>query len=180
MLELLPNEHRKAVKKEYFLRLSAVTLFFFMMAGVLSLVSLSPFYFLSVVKKKIIDQEFSESVKKFGVTLENEEMMSVIKSSKEMISLLAPPKSEFLIKNAILGITGKKNPGISINGISINLSDKSQNQILVNGKATNRESLKSFVENIKAEKRFAGVDLPISNFAKITDIDFNIIIKIAI
>lgn len=179
MLELLPNPQRKFLKKEYFLRLSAVALSFLLATGILFLVSISPSYFLSVEKEKIVNQEF-ENKKKPTFAADGEDPQAAVKNSKEMLALLKPANNEFSIKDLIVKIAGKKSSGVKIDGISADYSKNGQYQIFIKGTSKNREFLKSFAENLRAEKGFNGVDLPISNFAKTADIDFNITLKTAI
>jgi len=177
MLELLPNTQKKALKKEYFLRLSAAVLSFSLAAGILFLVSFAPSYFLSVVKERVVNEE---KMTKLSRAKDDEELRTAIKRSREMIALLKPEDNESLVKDKILKIISRKSSGIRIDGISMNYSKKGQYQILVTGVSKSRDTLKSFVDNLKSEKEFSEVDLPISNFAKIADIDFSIAIKTSI
>ncbi len=179
MLELLPNTHKKALKKEYILRLIVVTISFLLVAGILLLISFSPSYFLLVVKEKIINQEF-ENVKKSNNFIDDKELQATIKNSKEMIDLLKSNGDTPLIKDLILKIISKKSSEVRIDGVSINYFKGGQYQIFIKGISKNRESLKLFVDSLRAEKEFSGIDLPISDFAKIADIDFNITLKTAI
>lgn len=179
MLELLPNVYKKAIKEEYLLRVAAVSMSFSLAAGIMLLVSLSPSYFLSAMKGKIANQEF-ENVKKFENDVGDKELRAEIKSSKEMIALLKSGSGSPSIKDLILKIAGKKNSGVRIDGISMNNSKDGQYQIFIKGTSDNRESLKSFADMLAVEKEFGGVDLPISNFAKTVDIDFNITLQTAI
>lgn len=179
MLELLPDVQKKSLKKEYFLRLVVVSLLFLFVAGILFLVFLSPSYFLSVEKGKIVNQEF-ENIKKSNMDADDEDLQLDIKSSKEMLALLAPSANEFSIKDLIAKIINKKSSGVIIEGLSADYSKNGQYQIVIRGTSKNRELLKSFAENLRGEKEFSDVDLPISNFAKISDIDFNITLKTAI
>lgn len=179
MLELLPNTQKKALKKEYFLRLSVASLLFLFVTGILFLVSLLPSYFLSVVKERVVNEEFNNSMKSKN-TLDNENLQSSIKDSKEMLYLLKPEDSQSLMESVIMKIIENKNPGISINSISINYSKKGQYQAIITGTSKNREFLRTFADKLKMEKDFNNIDLPISNFAKISDIDFNINLKISI
>lgn len=179
MLELLPNAQKKSIKKKYFLRLSVVALSFSLSAGILFLVSLLPSYFLSVVKENSVSQEFENKKKSASATL-GEDLLVAVKNSKEIIALLKPADGKFSIHDSIVKIISKKNSGVRIDGISMNYSKDGQYRISLRGISKNRELLKSFAESLKAEKEFNGVDLPISNFAKISDIDFNIILNTAI
>ncbi|MBU6431562.1 MAG: hypothetical protein KGJ58_04285 [Patescibacteria group bacterium] len=179
MLELLPDINKKYLRREYFLRLVVVILSFSFAAGIMLVVSLSPSYFLSVAKEKIINQEF-ENARKSNNAAGDEGLQAAVKNSKEMIALLKPEGGVSLIKDLILKIISKKNSGVAIDGISINGSKDGQYQIFIKGMSKNRGFLKSFADSLGAEKEFSAVDLPISNFAKIADIDFNIALKTAI
>lgn len=179
MLELLPNMQKNALKKEYLFRVAAVALSFLLAIGILSSVSLSPSYFLSIEREKVAYKEF-ENIKKFNNETDNGKLQADINNSREMLSALNPSEERFLIKDLILKIISEKNSGIMIDSISVNSSKKEQYQIIVKGMAKNRELLKSFAENLRAGKEFGSVDLPIANFAKISDIDFNITLKTAI
>lgn len=174
MLELLPNTQKKALKREYFLRLLIAVFLLLSVVGTLSLVSLSPSYFLSVEKEKIVSQTFEKLEKSNKSIAEDKMLQSDIKNSQEMLILLKPPERLISINGLISKIIDKKNSGIRIDEIAATSYKKGQYQILVKGNAINRDILKSFVENLKNGGLFDSVDLPISNFTKIADIDFNI------
>ncbi|MEK9182168.1 MAG: hypothetical protein AAB781_01100 [Patescibacteria group bacterium] len=178
MLELLPNAQKKSIKKEYFLRLSVVALSFSLTAGILFLVSLLPSYFLSSVKKNSVSQGFEN--KKSASAALGEDLLVAVRNSKEMLALLKPADGKFSMQDSIVKIISKKNSGVKIDGISMNHSKNGQYRISLRGTSKNRELLKSFAESLRAEKEFNGVDLPISNFTKISDIDFNITLNTAI
>ena len=97
-----------------------------------------------------------------------------------MLALLKPADGKFSMQDSIVKIISKKNSGVKIDGISMNHSKNGQYRISLRGTSKNRELLKSFAESLRAEKEFNGVDLPISNFTKISDIDFNITLNTAI
>lgn len=179
MFELLPNTQKNALKREYLSRVTIIALSFLLAIGTLSLVALSPSYFLSVERDKVAYKEL-ENIKKFNGKTDDEKLRADIENSKEMISMLRSSGEESSIKDLILKIISKKNPGVMISGVSVSSSKKEQYQIIVKGTAKNRELLKSFAEDLRGNKEFGSIDLPISNFAKISDIDFNITLKTAI
>lgn len=179
MLELLPKVQKKTIKKEYYLRLIVVAMLFLLMTGVLLMVSVSPSYFLSLVKKNITNKEI-ENIEKTNSLGEYKEIETEIKNLKETISLLEKETGNLLIKDLILKIISKKNSEVAISGISIDSSKNSQYQIFIKGISKSREALKLFMDKLMTEKEFSDVDLPISNFAKVANIDFNIIIRMPI
>lgn len=179
MLELLPITQKNALKREYLLRVIVMALSFMLVIGILSSVALFPSYFLSIEREKFAYKEF-ENIKKFSNGTDNEKLQNDIKNLKEMLRILKPKGEGFSIKDLILKIISKKNSGVMISGVSIVSSKKEQYQIIVKGMAKNREHLERFAENLRTSKEFSNVDLPISNFAKISDIGFNITLITAI
>lgn len=176
MFELLPENQKKTLKKDYFFRLATVILASVLALSIFSFVFLLPSYFLSVVKEKAVSNEFDLAVKNKNIQKEQDLQLS-IKKSKEMLGILKIGEDKISIKDLIFKIVEKKNSGIMIGGFSINLSKNNKYEILITGTAQKRDNLKTFAENLKASKEFDGVDLPISNFAKIADIDFSIMLK---
>lgn len=174
MLELLPKNQKKALKREYFLRVLAVVLLLSFAVGVLSLVSLSPSYFLSLEKENIVAKQFAEMEKTRNTTAGDKEFQSDIKNFNETLVLLKPSEKIVLVGGFIANIVNNKNHGIKIYDITANSYKKEKYQIIIKGNASNRDILKSFVENLKGGGLFESVDLPISNFMKIADIDFDI------
>lgn len=174
MLELLPKNQKKALKQEYFLRVLVVVLLLSFTVGILSLVSLSPSYFLSLEKEKIVAKQFAEMEKSRNTTENNKEFQSDIKNFKETLGLLKPSEKIVSIGGFIANIVSNKNSGIKIYGITVNSYKKEKYQIIIKGNASGRDTLKAFVENLKGGGLFESVDLPISNFMKIADINFDI------
>lgn len=180
MLEFLPKKQKKSLKEEYFLRLLAVSLLLLFAIGILSLVSLSPSYFLLLEKEKIVAKQFSEMEKFSKTAVSDTEFQSDIKNFKEMTSLLRPSVGIISISDLVYKIISKKNLGIKIYSITAIYYKKEQYQLLIKGNATSRDIMKLFIEKLKESGLFENVDLPISNFTKIADIDFNISLTTAI
>ena len=143
----------------------------------ISVVLLTPSYFLSVVREKAISEEFDRAVKSKD-TLSEQELRTNVNKSKEMLELLKSGESKILIGSLISKIIEKKNAGIAINSFSVNLS-KRQIRAFCKRHGKKREDLKVFAESLRSSKEFGSVDLPISNFAKIADIDFSVTLKTA-
>lgn len=174
MFELLPKNQKKELKREYFLRILTVILFLFFVIGILSLVSISPSYFLSLEKEKIVAKQFAEMEKLRNTNESDKESQSEIKKFKELNSFLKPPEKIVLIGDLVANIVNDKSQGIKIHNISVNSYKKEKYQVIIKGNASSRDILKLFVENLKEGGMFESVDLPISNFMKVTDIDFYI------
>lgn len=180
MLELLPNKQKNAVKREYRFRLLAILLLLLAFVGILSLVSVSPSYFLSVEKEKIVKKEFDQIIKSNKTIADDKQFRSDIEKTKEMISLLKPSNKHIPASDLIYKIIGENHSGVRISGFTITPAKGEQYQILLRGNAANRDILKLFVERLRSSRLFEAVDLPISNFTKVSDIDFSITLKTAL
>lgn len=176
MFELLPENQKKTLKKDYFFRLATVILASVLVLSAFFAVLLLPSYFLSAVKEKAVSEEFDLTAKSKNIQKEQELQLS-IRKSKEMLDILKTGEDKISIKDLIFKIVEKKNSGIVIDGFLINLSKNNKYEILITGTAQKRDNLKIFAENLRSSKEFDSIDLPISNFAKVADIDFSIMLK---
>ena len=109
MLELLPKNQKKALKREYFRRILVVALLLLSAVGASSLVSLSPSYFLSLEKEKIVAKQFAEIEKSRKTTMDDKEFQFDIKNLKEMVDLLKPSEKIISIGDFIANIVNNKN-----------------------------------------------------------------------
>ena len=92
MFELLPITQKKALKKNIF-RLAIVILASLLALSAISVVLLTPSYFLSVVREKGNFGEFDRAVKSKD-TLSEQELRTNVNKSKEMLELLKSGESK--------------------------------------------------------------------------------------
>ena len=76
-------------------------------------------------------------------------------------------------ENVIDKILSNKVSGIKIKSIFFEKDDISGGNIVISGIAENREILLLFRRTLEKDPSFENVDLPISNFVKGRDIEFN-------
>jgi hypothetical protein len=175
MINLIPNEEKKVMYKDFYLRLT--TLCFVMLgASVLfAAVSILPSYFLSSTEKNFISGELKLQENDSSAT-PDQSTLALIKDLKDKLGLVENSeknKSEFSQK-IINGIVLKKIPSIKITGIFYQNDPQTGKRVNINGLAESREVLLLFRKSLEDDAAFSNVDLPVSNFIKGSNIKFNL------
>ena len=173
MINLIPNEEKKEMAKDFYLRLATMS---FLMLGISFLVSsvlIVPSYILSSSEKSSFETKL-EIQKGEVIPLPDQNTISVIKDLKTKISLVEnTEKNKVIFSQKILNeIILKKIPSIKITAISYQSDSQKGKTISIVGKAPSREVLLSFRRALEDNPAFSKVDLPISNFIKGSNIRF--------
>lgn len=175
MINLIPNEEKKVMSKDFYLRLIAVS---FMVLGFslsVASVAILPSYFISSTEKKSINTKL-ESQKNESDTSLDQTTLAVASDLENKLNLIENDQkgkvafSQEVINEIIL----KKTPGIKITDISYQKDPEAGETINVNGIASSRETLLLFSRALQDDTAFSKVDLPISNFVKGSNINFNL------
>jgi hypothetical protein len=172
MSNLLPYSEKKIIRREYAMRRIIVVLYFFLFTCAVCLISLLPSYVLSEVKYQTISKEVENLKSTADILGGGEDANKKLVGIKEKLETLKSydGKSAYTLFNNI--ILGKTN-NVSVRTISYSGSSKDA-RITVSGVARTRESLTAFAKNLEQNKEFSNVNLPVSNFAKDKNIEFNI------
>lgn len=166
-----------ALRREYRTRVFVMLMFFLSCALILGIASLIPSYMI------IYSQEQS-SLEKIKKDTEGESNLSITQITKELTSdaeLLKKIKSnqrnifysDFIKKTAEL-----KTKPITLSAFSVSASTNASStaKVVVQGRALTREDLFNFKEIFQNNPSVFSVELPISDFTKVKDIDFAMLI----
>lgn len=177
MFNLLPDNLRNKIKKDYRFRLSIVVLLFIILTQVSFLIFLFPSWLISYYREKdylVKNDEISKNISAIPVA----STTAVIKSLNEKLlninNVLDYPEILPIIDQIILA----KTSSIRIADISYTVNDSKSGVININGMGDKRDSIVAFTDNLRKIDSFSKVDLPISNLAKDKNIDFSISINI--
>lgn len=173
MINLIPKEEKKKMMRGFYYRLIVL---FLVMLGFISMilfVSLLPSYFISSVKKNVVNERFEMQNKEL-VSLPDQQTLSIINDlNKKMTLIENAEKNKFLISQKVINaVVLKKAPAIKITGIYYEDNSLKGKKISVEGTASSREVLLSFRRALEDDLAFSQVDLPISNFVKGSNIKF--------
>lgn len=173
MINLIPNEEKKKISKNFYFRLIAVS---FVMLGIFFIVTsivILPSYFISSSEEKAINLKL-ELQNKEPISLPDQDTLIIIKNLENKLGLIENIKkdktsfSQKIINEIIL----KKTSGIKITEISYKNDPQTGKKINISGRASSREVLLSFRRALEDNMAFLKVDLPISNFVKGSNIKF--------
>lgn len=179
-MNLLPEEDKISVKKEYLKRLMIVSgLFFVCCLAVASTFLFPALLFLSNYRSNLDGRisAFAEKISK----LNTKELDKEIKRAKARISILESKKNNARLSPVFAKIIGKKTPSVKIIGLTYEKSkDGAGDKILISGKAGLRQDLLAFENRLKNDFGEQKVQSPISNLLKEKNTDFSLIIYIPV
>ncbi|MEX2029208.1 MAG: hypothetical protein WD963_01875 [Candidatus Paceibacterota bacterium] len=175
MINLIPNEEKKTKVKDFYFRLLVVFLFVLGFSMTIACTMILPAYFLSVVKKNVINTRL-EIQKNEPVPELDQEILGAVADLEYKLELLEKnqqdkyPVSQSVINKILL----KKMTDIKITGIIYDNRSPQDAIIHINGIAPSRERLLLFRRAFEDDASFKRVDLPISNFIQGSNIEFSL------
>lgn len=174
MINLIPNEEKRQIVKDFYLRFTTVVFIMLGLSFVVASISILPAYFLSSVEENFFNSKL-ELQKNELIPANDQNTLIIIKDLKNKLNLIENAQknkdAEFSQK-VINKILLKKMPNIKITEIFYQKDPQTGEKISVNGKASSREILLSFRRALEDDVSFKKVDLPISNFVKGSNIKF--------
>ncbi len=178
MINVLPEQQKKALHKEYLFRLISTYFFLIAVLTIMSTMLLLPTYLLSDSKENVLKNEL-EKFNKENQELATDDLQKIISDINTKLTLL---DTGIIHKEVSQGVVNKflniSHDKIYIDKIFYTSSKDDNGTLEIGGMAVNRTTLNNFKTALDKSGLYLGVDLPISNFVKATDIDFNIKLKI--
>jgi len=177
MFNLLPENIKSKIIKEYKLRLVVVSLIFVLFIQLSFLVFLVPTWVSSFYKEKEAI-ESSNQMNVFLSTLNISSTTSFVKSVNSKLSIINNSLEYSKAIPVIDEVLSKKTSSITLRGFNYLTTGTSTATLNLVGVGGTRDSLVSFVKSLEEVSFFSGVDLPISNLAKDKNIEFSININV--
>lgn len=175
MINLIPNQEKKKMVKDFYLRFAFVCITMLCVSMVIAILGILPAYFFSNSKNKIANDKL-ELQKNDPMPLFDQQTSDLIKDINSKLSLVEnAEKNKFSVSEKIINnIFLKKNSSIKITQISYENTSTNGKKVSIIGVAPSREILLSFRRALEESTSFKNVDLPISNFIKGSNIQFYI------
>lgn len=177
MFNLLPDNLRKIIVKEYSLRRAIVILFFIIFIQISFMVFLMPTWLISTYKEEDVVLRGAD----MNGRLSNLNIASTtddIKSLNNKVSVIQTYLDYPGFNKYLTFILSKQTKSILIKNIAYSNADSKSVTISVDGTAATREVLRNFVKSLQTSESFKSVDIPISNYAKEKDLVFTIKITV--
>lgn len=170
MLNLLPTEYVKTIRREYLSRLALLGIGLATVAFLLGNVALVPAFVTLHTEKVRSDKTITETNALINLP-EEEKLLSAETNLKRELAFLHSSYEGLL--DDIEAILQLKNAGISLSSVIIK-KEGDGNMIKIAGIAETRGDLSAFQKNIENSGRQSGVKIPLSVFAKEKNLDFSI------
>ncbi|MEY2671878.1 MAG: hypothetical protein RL687_295 [Candidatus Parcubacteria bacterium] len=176
MINLLPPNEKKKLKQEYLFRFLIVLFFILSILSLVASLFISPSYKYSVSKESIAQSNlevFNAQNPQIDIEKLNSE---IVKTNGKLSFIISKKKDKFVSESVLEKILALRTGGIVFSQISYNSVNEQSSTVSIAGVASDRTALRSFKDALIADGAFSSVDLPISNFIKPYDIDFNMLL----
>jgi len=173
MVNLLPDEKKEILKKEYHLRVFLAGSYFAVISLAILVVILGSYFFL--VRQEIGKLEEGAGSKNASTTLAGD--MVLVKEINQKLLLLNTRFESMLPTELARVFISYKNDNIKITRIEYQ-NKENVGYATVKGIARTRESVITLLEDLKQNQSFMNVDLPISDLSKSKDVPFTISLSI--
>ena len=174
MNNLIPDKEKKLIENEYKKRLAIVCLSLAIFLVLAIIAMLVPSYASSVVKIK------EASINDFSGASENTARSEYEKQAQNigiLSEVLAPGANVSNPTDLFSAVVKDKPDGVIVTSFSYS-SSTDPKTLTVGGVASDRNTLLSFVNSLKTSPTAGNVDIPVSNFAKDSNINFSITISL--
>ncbi|MBY0110938.1 hypothetical protein K2Y00_02975 [Patescibacteria group bacterium] len=174
LINLLSSERIRAFQQGYFYRLGTVIALSLAFMLMLHAMMLAPAYF-TLAEAKANETTLLQSVKErlssAGDQEITERLAALGKQTEHLVRLAAVPSATATMREVLL----LPRSGITLTGLSFTPpAGKTGGQLRLTGTAVSRDALRSYQSTLGTLPTVTNVDLPISAFAKESDIPFTI------
>ena len=175
MINLIPNEEKKKKVKDFYYRLLVTAFAVFGFSILIAGVAMLPAYFLSSVRKNLINSKL-ETEKNQSIPSPDKETLTVVEGLSQKLDLVEKSRnSRYLVSQKVISeIMSEKMPDIKITQIQYRNESIKGKTISISGVASSRDRLLLFKRELENNIAFKKVDLPISNFVKGSNIKFSL------
>ena len=171
MHNLLPENLKIAMAREYRLRLVIVAIACFGVCGVIFFISLLPAYVISSTKESLVNQRF-DTVHATALSKSDPATLKTLADAKAKLALIEKFGDKLPVSLIIDKVLFAQSSEIKITGLSFTEEKGTSRNVTISGIASPRQALLSFSKKLEKEKTFTAISLPVSNFQKNKDIEF--------
>ncbi len=179
MTNVLPEQQKKILKKEYQVRLMSAYFFLISVLAILASVLLFPTYMLSSSKEKFLENELNIFDKQ-NPELALDDLQKVISEINTNLAILDSGNSvdTEVSRSVIDKFLNVPKEQIKVSRIFYTKINQDEQNLEISGVASSRTTLNFFKNSLEKSNLYEDVNLPVSNFVKPKDIEFNIKLKL--
>jgi len=172
MFKLLTDEARQKVSEEYTLRRGVLTMLGVSAVLVVGSISLVPAYIISESHIRVA-QARTEALKNSPTGEKRDELVSWLSVTNKKLKILSPNSQTSIPYESFIKVVSSKSTGIKIAELEWSKTD-TDTLLVIRGNASDRQALLDFQSKLNDTKAFSKAVLPVSDFAKDKDIDFEL------
>lgn len=174
IVNVLPEEEKVLINKEYWKRLSIVLINILSLIIFISILLLLPSYFFSNTKERISEERL-DSFNFINKDISDLNLDTTIKDINKKIELIDTFKQGYLLSDDILNpLLSSRPEGIIFTQLLYSTRKDKNLVIEIHGNAYDRATLRNFKTIIDSSPNIASSSLPINNYLEKTNLDFNI------
>ncbi|HEY5588925.1 MAG TPA: pilus assembly protein PilM [Candidatus Paceibacterota bacterium] len=178
LINILPDNQKKLIQKEYWMRFIIVLLNMIIVGGILATILLFPPYFLTKSKENLVESNL-EAFNKENTDLASNNIDKIIKDINVQLEILNKNEVPYQINEKVINnILSNRTNGITFSQILFNKNQATSSVLEIHGIAVDRDSLRNFKTTLDNDPSFSKVDLPISDFLEKSNLIFTILITI--
>lgn len=173
MFNLLPEALKEILGSQYKKRRTIVSLWVGIITVLFIYIALLPSYLHVYIDARDIENELA--VHKQSQSFKDvDAMVQVVDKTNKDLSLLNDVKSSVSVTTILESLITEKGPDISFTDIAFTAKTATTSLITLRGVATDRDALVQLSRTLKGDPQFAEVNVPVSNFVKDKNIEFNV------
>lgn len=176
MFNLLPAIEKQSILKDYRTRLLSVALMFLAFTLFWGAMLLLPAYLSSKQREQAMSDSHAVLLKQIA-SRNQDNFSDTVRLTREKIAILTPKTESIPLSKIIKEIVSLKGASIKFQAFGISISPSGATEVVLSGVAKTRASLLLLTDRLEKSKVFAQVEVPVSNFAKNTDLEFSINLK---
>ena len=175
MINLLPENEKKEISREYRFRRLALVLISMICLSVSAAVFLLPSFILSWYKAQ--GDGYADSGANAKPDAEASSLLARSETAKQLSAILKP--EDYALPSSFIDtLIRNKTSQNKINSISYSRDQTGAINVSVNGVSDSRQALVSFTNRLGKEPGIGKINIPVSNFTKDADISFSFSLSI--
>jgi len=179
MFNILPDTFKASIIKEYHKRRLVVWLCAVCVLQISFLIFLMPSYIYLVFKEKGLEADQMQTASVQSQTASTSSI-ALIQNTQKTLSTLARDLPHGSVHEVLAELVSLKGSSITFKEISTSMQTATISGVTVQGIATTREALLALTERLQSDSMFSNIVLPVSSFAKDSNISFSLTMNAAL
>lgn len=176
MINLLPTEEKKKIRRDYALRLLTMVLIAVSAVAIIGIVSLFPSFFIADFAKRAAVERVDLITKENGGG-DKENITVVLRDAQQKLEILSPESEKVSVRTVFDTAIDHKSNAVTLTGLVYQQETDESGEtlkLIINGVADRREDLLAFSQKLEQDEMFDEVELPVSNLAQDRNISFTL------